>query len=271
MDKNHSLFSSGQAAFADCGSIVYSPGGRYGPRFQNDVQLVLLHTGQMDIRVNGSSHTVMPGHVILLKPGYEEYFEFAKENDTWHRWIAIRVENLTDQQFEALSRLPFQLPISAELNKLTDIMSELKTFAPLDGSLIRHLGLAALHLYASEHLRHYGSAQIQLSVNAAKKIIHERYAEDWSLNGLARCVNVAPEHLVRLFRQHDNTTPIKYLWSFRVRQAIDLLTHTGLSISEIAERCGFKTAVHFSRCVRERMGKSPSDIRKAAWQNTNEI
>jgi AraC family transcriptional regulator of arabinose operon len=269
---DHHLFSFEHTVFADCGSIVYSPGGHYGPRFQYDVQLVLLHTGQVDITIDGSSHTLIPGNVILLKPGHEEFFEFAKYSDSWHRWIAVRFDDLTSLELEAIYGLPLQMPISKELNQLTDVMLELKTFAPLDGHLIKYVGLSALQLYASEHLRHHGNHQVHPSVSEAKKKIHAHYAEDWSLNALAACVNVTPEHLVRLFRQHENTTPIKYLWDFRIRQAIDLLTHSGLSISEISERCGFKTAVHFARCMRERTGQSPSDVRKSAWEhvkNTN--
>lgn len=41
---------------AHAGSIVYPSGGQYGPRFQNDLQLVLLHTGSMNIYIDGVSN-----------------------------------------------------------------------------------------------------------------------------------------------------------------------------------------------------------------------
>lgn len=42
------------------GNIVYPPGGRYGPRLQADIQLVLLHTGSMEVRIDGITHAVPP-------------------------------------------------------------------------------------------------------------------------------------------------------------------------------------------------------------------
>lgn len=256
-----------RASSADCGTIVYSPGGQYGPRYQNDIQLVLLHTGHMNVTIDTVEHSVSPGHVILLKPGHREFFEFARTQETWHRWIAVHIPDLSEREEEELDQLPFCRPISAELNKLTDLMLNLKEGVTAESGQMRHIGIAALHLFAHEHTRERRLHNVHPSVVLAKSMIHERYAEEWTLNGLAAHVNVTPEHLIRLFRIHENTTPIKYLWHYRVRQAIEMLAHTGFTIGEISLRCGFKTAIHFSRCLKQRTGMSPSEIRKEAWQD----
>ncbi|MEX2103818.1 MAG: hypothetical protein WD907_00600, partial [Bacilli bacterium] len=53
-------------------SVVYPPGGQCGPRVQQDIQLVLLHTGHMDIEIDDKLISFEPGHVVLLKPGHLE-------------------------------------------------------------------------------------------------------------------------------------------------------------------------------------------------------
>ncbi|MDQ0900356.1 MULTISPECIES: AraC family ligand binding domain-containing protein [unclassified Paenibacillus] len=73
---------------ATVGTIVYPPGGRYGPRIQPDIQLVFLHTGSMEVAIDGVHFRLEPGNVALLKPGHIEYFTFADEQDSWHRWVA---------------------------------------------------------------------------------------------------------------------------------------------------------------------------------------
>ncbi|RAP75205.1 helix-turn-helix domain-containing protein [Paenibacillus montanisoli] len=253
-----------KASEAYCGTIVYSPGGKYGPRDQEYLQLVLLHTGRLNVTIDDTCHSVTPGHAVLLKPGHREYFEFADDQETWHRWIAVRVPGFEEEYEAKLNDLPFILPISAELNKLTDLMLDMKTGTSSESPQMRCMGLAALYQFSYEHSREGGMQHVHPSVMQAKSFIHERYAEDWTLNELAEHVNVTPEHLIRLFNAHENTTPIKYLWHYRVRQAVEMLSATDHPVAEISQRCGFKSTVHFSRCLKQRTGKSPSEIRREA-------
>ncbi|MBO7747022.1 helix-turn-helix transcriptional regulator [Paenibacillus sp. MWE-103] len=248
---------------ADCGTIVYSPGGRYGPRYQSDFQLVLLHTGHLKVTIDDASHVVTPGNAVLLRPGHWEYFEFASDQETWHRWIAVAVADADATKWD---ELPFILPISSEMNKLTDLMLEMKPGASADSLRMKCLGLAALYQFSHEAKCEDYEENIHVSVALAKRMIHERYAQNWTLVDLAMQANVTPEHLIRLFHTYENTTPIKYLWHYRVRQAAEMLAVTGYSVAEIAERCGFKSTIHFSKCLKQRTGKSPSEIRRDAWQ-----
>ncbi|WP_308638302.1 AraC family ligand binding domain-containing protein [Paenibacillus silvisoli] len=198
-----------RASAADCGTIVYSPGGKYGPRYQKDLQLVLLHTGRLNVTIDDTCHTVTPGHAVLLKPGHREFFEFARDQETWHRWIAVTVPGFKEEYEAKLNDLPFMMPISAELNKLTDIMLDMKPGASSESPQMRCVGLAALFQFTHEHTRECdGNHHSHPSVLQAKTIIHERFGEEWTLNKLADHVNVTPEHLIRLFNSHERTTPM---------------------------------------------------------------
>lgn len=80
------------------GSVVYSPGGRFGPRIQQDKQMIMLYTGEMNVKIDERELHVEPGNVLLLKPGHEETFLFSKTEETWHRWISIHVPHLNSDQ-----------------------------------------------------------------------------------------------------------------------------------------------------------------------------
>jgi transcriptional regulator GlxA family with amidase domain len=71
---------------------------------------------------------------------------------------------------------------------------------------------------------------------------------------------------VRRFRAELGVTPMAYLWQRRVAAGIDLLTHTGLPVSDIADRVGFKSVYHFSRRVAAREGRPPTAIRRERWE-----
>ncbi|MGO4268270.1 helix-turn-helix domain-containing protein [Paenibacillus sp. TAF58] len=47
-------------------------------------------------------------------------------------------------------------------------------------------------------------------------------------------------------------------------RAIDLLAHTGLSITEISQRSWFQASYHFARLVKQQTGKTPSEIRNSS-------
>lgn len=207
-------------SYAD--SVVYPPGGRYGPRIQNDIQLVLLHTGDMEIDIDGKLVQYEAGQVVLLKPGHLEQFVFSKTKETWHRWISIHFSTLAPEAYQHLNALPLCLPISEELNRLIDLTISSQHYNDVDSGLQRSLGLAALNMYFAESNSFKQRTSIHPSILLAKKLIHTRYAENLPLAELAHATHLTPEHLVRLFRQHEKTTPIKYLWNYRIIRGTEL-------------------------------------------------
>jgi AraC family transcriptional regulator of arabinose operon len=56
-----------------------------------------------------------------------------------------------------------------------------------------------------------------------------------------------------------------YVWGRRVDAGVELLTGTGLPVTIIAERCGFRTSFHFARRVRRATGLTPTELRRRAW------
>lgn len=264
-------FSFDRLTHAVAGSIVYPPGSRFGPRIQQDIQLVMLYTGEMTVTFSGRPLRVTPGHVVLLKPGVEETFFFSKSEDSWHRWIAVHFEELSETAVETLNELPECLPLSEEMNLLVDLMIHLnRQSAPTDAD-VRSLGLAALHLYPRDSEKSLHKREKHPAVYAALAAIRENYAGELSLAQLANAAGASPEHLVRLFKKHEHTSPIHYLWQYRVNRAVELLTHTGLTVSEIAARCGFKTSHHLARLVKETTGRTATDIRRTSWSGAGNM
>ncbi|QHW31088.1 helix-turn-helix transcriptional regulator [Paenibacillus rhizovicinus] len=250
---------------AYAGTIVYPPKGTYGPRMQHDVQLVLLHSGELDIHIDGIPHAVKPGQAVLLKPRHNEYFVFAKHQESWHRWITLSTGTLTEQELAYLDGLPFRMPIPESLNAITDLMLSVRGEFSWTDDPVRSLGYAALNLFAASGSSHAKKQQEHPSVLAALGYIRQHYANDVSLQTMAAHAGVTPEHLVRLFHAGQHPTPIRYLWQYRVVKATELLTLSGLTVGEIASRCGFKSAFHLSRLVKEQTGSTPTELRKSAW------
>jgi transcriptional regulator GlxA family with amidase domain len=94
-------------------------------------------------------------------------------------------------------------------------------------------------------------------------LIHEQFAEPWSVDQLARAVNVSPSYLTRLFREHTGRSPASFVRELRLRRAYELIQTTFLSIKEVMAAVGWNDPSHFSRAFKRHFGVSPKGLRDA--------
>ena len=78
---------------------------------------------------------------------------------------------------------------------------------------------------------------------------------------LAEMVGYHEYHLNRLFLQHTGQSLHQYLLTQRLNEAKRLLLGSDLSLSEIAERCGFNSSAHFSSYFKRITGLPPYQYR----------
>ena len=99
--------------------------------------------------------------------------------------------------------------------------------------------------------------------------IENNYATAVTLGDIMRAVALSHSSLTQLFRKEIGMTPIEYVWCYRIAVAKRFLAFTDLPVKDVATRCGFKTAQHFSRKFEEVCGCTPTVFRKAAVSNKN--
>jgi len=247
------------------GEVVYPPAGRLGPRWQRDVQLVLVHAGSARIAVDGEPRAALrAGEVGLLLPGHREQFAFAGDAPTRHSWIQARVADLPAERFAALLAA---LPASTALTELVrEAVAVARTPLSTAEPLLAALAAAALWRYAGE--AESRMARPGETIERARRFLHERLGDPAvDLEQAARAAHVSPAHLVRRFKAELGVTPMAYLWQRRVATGIDLLANTGLPVGAIAARTGFKSVYHFSRRVKEHAGAPPTQVRRNRWIN----
>jgi AraC family transcriptional regulator of arabinose operon len=247
------------------GEVVYPPGGRLGPRWQHDLELVLLHTGSARITVDEQEPIVLrPVSVALLLPGHRETFEFDARRETHHSWAQLGVAGAVPDQ---VVRAPRVLPASTALTELVrDAVSAARTPSATAEQLTAALAVAAIWRYVAEaESRAEGRPA---AVELARSYL-DRHLTDAgvSLEQVAAAAHVTPAHLVRRFRAELGITPMAYLWERRVATGVDLLTNTGLPVGEVARRAGFRSVYHFSRRVKEATGLPPTELRRRGWSH----
>lgn len=99
-------------------------------------------------------------------------------------------------------------------------------------------------------------------VSRALQLLHERCAEEWTLEGLAREVSLSRTALAVKFREALGDTPMGYLRRLRMQRATQRLIDTDLPLERIASEVGYQDAFGFSRVFKKTLGVSPRDYRR---------
>ena len=97
----------------------------------------------------------------------------------------------------------------------------------------------------------------------AMGIIIAHYREqDFSVESLAKELEISTVHLRRIFYSNTGSSPKKTINDIRFEQAKQLLTSSNLSVNEIALSVGFCDQFHFSKSFKEAVGLSPTEFKK---------
>lgn len=122
--------------------------------------------------------------------------------------------------------------------------------AAAGGSLCNRSRTDAADMYRAERLK--------------KVIVHiqAHYQQPIRLSELADLIPMSEGQFCRFFKSMTGQTPVDYMNSYRVRQAVELLRQPEQKISDIAMDVGFGHISYFVRVFRKFMNCTPSEFRK---------
>ena len=141
----------------------------------------------------------------------------------------------------AIELLPQTFPRVSELFDLIGREMEVKSSEHWSYNVRRYL-IQALFLlqdaYADQ--KGYGMLPDDSITDIVLEFIHANYAKKISVDTLCGLAYVNRTTLTRKFKARTGKSPIDYLLHHRLNIACELLTHSKLSVSKIAEASGFK-------------------------------
>ena len=127
-----------------------------------------------------------------------------------------------------------------------------------------------LHLLTSLLLSHAEDAETvprpgweQPGIKRTKEYLQEHYAEEVSLQELARLANLSPSHFSSVFRQVVGLPPHAYQTKLRLVQAKTLLAQ-GCDVGSVAHATGFFDQSHFTQQFKRYYQMTPGSYCKTA-------
>ena len=103
----------------------------------------------------------------------------------------------------------------------------------------------------------------EVMTNAAMRLIEDNLAAPLTLGGIARALGTYEKRLSQAFRHHAGITVFAYLAEARMMRGRQLLVDTDMSVQQIAEQIGFRSAANFATAFREHADSTPTAYRHA--------
>jgi AraC-like DNA-binding protein len=117
-----------------------------------------------------------------------------------------------------------------------------------------------------EHSEPGASAQQRLSslgkVQPALDVIHERFLESLTIADLARECGLSERHFRLVFKEAVGKSPHQYRLGKRIERAMEMLTVSDASITDIARQLNFFDQSHFTKTFKQQCGLSPQFYQK---------
>ena len=101
------------------------------------------------------------------------------------------------------------------------------------------------------------------------RYMQDNFRSDLSMSQLSEIIGVTPQHFCRVFRKTMNVRPNEFLTQIRLDEARRLLAVREVSVSEAAERSGFRNAGYFSTVFRKHEGMSPAQYKSRCKAERN--
>jgi len=89
----------------------------------------------------------------------------------------------------------------------------------------------------------------------------EAFSKELEIGRLASDYNISAAHFTREFKKYVGESPKQYILRLKLSRSRELIRHTNLPISEVAEKCGFENVTYFNRIFKARYNESPTGFR----------
>ena len=242
----------------------------FGRHTHEGFAIGVIERGAETFYYRGAIHTAPAGSIVVINPNELHTGQSATDNGWSYRMIYPAADLLARVASELAGRprgIPyFSVPVYQDESVFTALRAAHIALEQSHSALERETRLMeALAMLVRRHaedrptLAQPGFAHHAL--HQAQEYLCAHFADDISLEYLARLVYLSPFHLSRLFREQLGLPPHTYLNQIRVNHAKALL-NTGLSPTDVAHAVGFADQSHFTKAFKRVVGIPPGQYRK---------
>ena len=234
--------------------------------------LFLLVKSDAIFYINGKRNLVKKNSYVLLQPKTPCMYQGAKENyeDDWFFF------NMTEEdKTELLERgIVFDSPVflgsTEEISSLIHQISYNHFSADIYHEEIKILLTSVLFLKTAQQakLKIIQSPDVLASKNDRLTYLRTRLFEEPALfsgiDEMAAYMNLSRSGFQHLYSHTFGVSVIHDVIKGRIEKAKSFLSKSNFSITEISNKCGYKSEFHFMRQFKKETGLTPTEFRRSS-------
>lgn len=239
-------------------AYIYQNTG-WNSHFHSCYELIYVMNGEITLFLDGKSHTLQKGELILLSPYTVHGFTVEGESRAW-------VGVFSDEYIAAFATANRELQFS-KFRCEPALEEQLRCQLFHEGKPEHYLCISALYTVCHACVKGavpLGSRANRRLVNQIVSYIAEHLEDDLSMGDLARHLGYEYHYFSAVFHQCFGMDFKKFLNHFRYEKACNLLINRDCEITEIYRACGFSGLRNFNRVFKQESGCTPSEFRKQA-------
>lgn len=219
--------------------------------------------GSVSLLVHGKKIQTEP-HACIVYPAGEPQF-FYSEQPLTHDWIHFTGDTETLHASGIRENTVYYPDRPEIVTELTRELEKEKNIALVDTEILCELKLKELFVRLARAARKESFPLVGESTEEALRSLRgevfTKLNEPWTVQKMATTICLSESRFYFLYRSTFGISPIEDLIAARIDAAKNALLLTQESVSEIAERLGYRSASHFSRQFKTETGLTPSQFR----------
>ena len=113
----------------------------------------------------------------------------------------------------------------------------------------------------------WSHSMVDTQIRQALVLLHDNCTQNWTLEALAQQCGLSRTGLAERFRKAMNDTPLNYLRTVRIQNAMRLLSETEQTLEQVAQAVGYQDAFSFSKAFKRTVGMAPRAFRQQNAQD----
>ena len=247
------------------------------PRGRLDYQLLYVASGKTHFLINGEDRVVTAGHMVLYLPRQEQdyvYYGKDKPEVYWVHFTGSEVKNILRHYDIPMDDNVFYCGVVSTYAYLfKEMIHELQTcrvgFQELLTMYLRQIFLLIQRSRLEQKLA--VSTYMQEEMENARRYFNEHYNEAINIEEFAASRSMSVSWFLRNFKQVTGMSPMHYILTSRINNAVSLLETTDYNVTEISTIVGYENPMYFSRLFKKQKGVSPTDYRRLLQDHSVKI
>ena len=227
-----------------------------------DHLLLYAESGEFDVHLGGAPHRLSAGACLWLQPGTEYYLQArAGAQDAILLYSRFNVGGYPCWR-TSTSVVPGRLG-NFSAGAMRELLAGNFSESPSTKLRLRALLTVLFSRLLEERRARRAPGTFDLSEQfRILEYVRTHISGRLFATRMARDLGYNPDYFARVFKRSFGATPRSFIKKQRIEASLPHLSRLSLSVSQVAEKLGYRNVFYFSRQFKEVMGMSPKQWRR---------